>query len=97
MIKVLIKRTVPRNKIKEMIVLFQQMHVFAIKQEGYVSAETYHNLNDPEEFLVISTWRSTDEWFRWLANSDHMKIQEKIDVLLGNPTQYAIYNYGFNE
>jgi heme-degrading monooxygenase HmoA len=96
MVKVLIKRMVPRNKAQEMIILFKQMHILAVNQDGYTSAETFHNINDPEEFLTISTWQSADEWFRWFNSSDRLNLQEKVDALLGCPTNYAVYNYGFS-
>ena len=97
MVKVLIKRVVPKSEANKMITLFKQMHILAVNQDGYISAETYNNLNDPDEFLVISTWQSADAWFRWFANPDRLEIQQKIDAFLGKPTSYAVYNYGYSK
>jgi heme-degrading monooxygenase HmoA len=97
MVKVLIKRVVPKNKAKQMIALFKQMHILAVSQDGYISAETFHNVNDPEEFLVISTWKNSDSWLAWFNGKDRLAIQEKIDALLDSPSHYAVYAYGISQ
>jgi len=61
-VKVLIKRSVPRDKARDMIPLFKQMRVQANDQPGYISGETLRSLDRPEEFLVISTLESSNDW-----------------------------------
>ncbi len=96
-VKVLIKRAIPEDKAKQMIPLFREMRALAMNQEGYISGETLRNLNDPEEFMVISNWQSSKDWVNWLKSEDRQKIQSRIDTLLGGQTQYEVYHYGFNE
>lgn len=96
-VKALIKRVVPETKAREMIPLFRQMRSLAMNQEGYISGETLRNLNNPEEFLVISNWQSSDAWVKWLKSVDRQRIQEQIDALLGGATQYEVFHYGFSE
>lgn len=96
-VKVLIKRTVPAEKSREMIPLFRKMRALAMNQEGYISGETLRNMNTPDEFIVISSWQSSDLWTRWLQSQERQEVQDKIDQLLGGRTQYEIYHYGFSE
>lgn len=96
-VKALIKRVVPESKAREMIPLFRQMRALAMNQDGYISGETLRNLNNSEEFLVISSWQSSDAWIKWLKSAERQQIQEKIDALLGGQTKYEIYHYGFSE
>lgn len=96
-VKILIKRKVPADKAREMIPLFRQMRAMATNQPGYISGETLKRLDVPDEFLVISTWHSSDDWKNWLASEERRKIQEQIDALLGGETEYEIYHYGFTE
>ena len=96
-VKVLIKRTVPETKARDMIPLFRQMRSLAMNMEGYISGETLRNLNNPNEFIVISNWQSSEHWNQWLTSSDRQKIQARIDELLGGRTSYEIYHYGFSE
>ena len=96
-VKVIIKRRVTDLKSREMIPLFRKMRSLAMNQEGYISGETLRNLNDPEDFIVISNWQSSDDWVRWLKSADRKGVQNQIDLLLGGQTQYEIYHYGFSE
>jgi len=96
-VKALIKRIIPESKAREMIPLFRQMRTLAMNQEGYISGETLRNLNNPEEFLVISSWQSSGDWERWLTSPERQKIQVRIDDLLGGQTRYDIYHHGFSE
>jgi heme-degrading monooxygenase HmoA len=41
--------------------------------------------------MVISTWRSLDDWNAWLNNEERVVIQRDIDRLLGEKTEYAVY------
>jgi heme-degrading monooxygenase HmoA len=96
-VKIFIKRTVPHDKAKEMIPLFRQMRASATNQPGYITGETLRSLEKPEEFIVISTWQSSEDWKKWLQSEERNEIQTKIDDLLGGETQYDIYHYGFSE
>ena len=96
-IKILIRRSVPEEKARQMIPLFRQMRSMAVNQPGYISGETLRNLEKPTEFLVISTWRSSEDWQKWLVSEDRKAIQTQIDTLLGGETDYDIFHYGFKE
>jgi heme-degrading monooxygenase HmoA len=94
-IKALIKRQVPAGKAREMITLFRQVRMLATAQEGYISGETLRNMQKPEDFIVISTWQTIQDWKNWLANPERKDLQNKIDQLLGGETIYEVYHYGF--
>ena len=96
-VKVLIKRRVPDGKAREMVPLFRKMRSLAMNQPGYISGETLRNMNDPEEYIVISSWQSSEEWVAWLNSSERQGIQNQVDTLLGGQTKYDIYHYGFAE
>jgi len=44
-----------------------------------------------DECMVISTWRSREDWNAWLNNEERATIQSEIDLLLGLETDYAVY------
>lgn len=96
-IRILIRRAIPEEKAREMIPLFRRMRQLALQQKGYISGETMRNCNNPEEFLVISSWQSVDDWENWLKSGERQDIQEKIDELLGGKTRYDVFHYGFAE
>jgi len=96
-VKILIKREVPQDKARKMIPLFRQMRASATEQPGYITGETLRSLDNPDEFMVISTWQSSDDWNSWLKSNERKEVQNKIDALLGGETQYEIFHYGFAE
>jgi heme oxygenase (mycobilin-producing) len=96
-VKVFIKRSVPQDKARAMIPLFRQMRASAATQPGYITGETLRSLDKSEEFMVISTWQSSEDWKKWLQSKERNEIQSKIDDLLGGETVYDIYHYGFSE
>ncbi len=96
-IRILIRRSVPEDKARQMIPLFKQMRQLALQHKGYISGETMRNYNNPEEFLVISSWQSVEDWENWLKSKERQEIQEQIDTLLGGRTRYDVFHYGFFE
>ena len=96
-VKVLIKRKISQDRAKALIPLVRQMRASAATQAGYITGETLRSLDNPEEFLVISTWQSSDDWKNWLKSEERNKVQDQIDDLLGGETNYEIFHYGFSE
>ncbi len=60
-------------------------------QPGYISGQTLKRLDQPKECMVISTWRSIEDWNDWVKNDKRIAIQKEIDTLLGVETVYEIY------
>jgi heme-degrading monooxygenase HmoA len=96
-IKVLIKRTVPQEKARDMLKLFMEMRSLATGQEGYISGETLKSSDRPDVYLVISTWASANDWENWLRKKERQEIQGKIDALLGGKTSYEMFHYGLRD
>ena len=93
-VKIIINRKVSKEKEEELRPLLIQLRALATAQPGYISGETLRNVENSEDYLVISTWQSVDNWNAWLASKQRAEIQEKIDTLLGQKTEYSIYLYG---
>lgn len=93
MIKVYIKRKVPQDKLEDLRVLINQLRAVTMGQPGYIAGETLKRVDKPGESLVVAKWQSVDYWKRWLQSKERMEIEGKIDQLLGEETQYEIYEY----
>ena len=96
-IKALIKRTVPQDKARNMLHLFMEMRTLATAQPGYISGETMKSIDNPDVYLIISTWESADDWEKWLLSKKRQAIQKKMDTLLGGKTNYEIFQYGLRD
>ncbi|MBE9547323.1 MAG: antibiotic biosynthesis monooxygenase [Proteobacteria bacterium] len=92
-VKIMIKRKVASDKEADLLPLIIQLRTLATIQPGYISGETLRNVNNPEDYLVISTWQSVDDWENWKSGKERSEIQSKIDSLLGEKTEYEIYHY----
>jgi len=90
-VKIFIKRTVSATKVPELTVLLKRLRSVTLMQPGYISGQTLKRLDKPDECMVISTWRSIDDWNAWVKNAKRIAIQAEIDELLGNETDYEIY------
>ncbi len=93
-VKIIIKRNVAKEKESELLPLLIQLRSLATTQPGYISGETLRNMDNPEEYLVISTWQSQDNWNAWVLSKQRANIQEKVDALLGKKSEYETYLYG---
>ncbi len=92
-VKIVIRRKVPGKKEKELLPLLIQLRALATAQPGYISGETLRNMDNPEEYLVISTWKSVENWEAWVSARKRAVVQEKIDRILEAKTEYSIYLY----
>ena len=93
-VKIIIVRYVPKEKAPDLRPLLLQMRSLANAQAGYISGETLVNYDDPTEHLVISTWKTLDDWNRWLGDERRRELQAKVDRVTGSQTRYSIYYNG---
>lgn len=93
-IKIIITRRVPKSKEAQILPLLLDLRSRAIIRPGYISGETLRNVHDPEDYVVISTWKSIEDWKSWEMSRERGEVQAQIDALLGGKTVYGIYFYG---
>ena len=93
-VKVIIRRKIPKGKEAQLLPLLLGLRSKAISQPGYISGETLRNVNDPEDYVFISTWKSVDDWKAWEASKERGDLQSKIETMLVEKTTYGIYFYG---
>lgn len=92
-IKIIIKRTVSEDKVKYLTPLLKQLRALANNQSGYISGETLKRIDNPSDYLVISMWKSVEDWEKWFSSNDRIGVQNKVDIILGKKTEYEIYAY----
>ena len=91
-IEVMIKRKVKQGpQARQVVPLILQLRTLATYQPGYISGKTLCNLENPEECLVVSTWNTIEDWEKWLNCKERNRIQNKIEELTGEKTEYSIY------
>ncbi len=90
-VKILIKRIIGQEVAPVVRPLIVELRSHAMKQPGYVSGETLKCIDRPEEYIVISTWQSLEEWDKWLESTDRQIIEEKIYAITSKATEYSKY------
>ncbi len=90
-VKIFIKRKASEVHVIELTMLLKKLRGLTLSQPGYISGETLQRIDEPGETMVISTWRSVEDWNKWVNNEKRMMIQGEIDQLLDQETEYAIY------
>lgn len=90
-VKIFIKRKGIDKNIVELTVLLKKLRGLTLNQPGYIYGETLRRIDQPNECIVVSTWRSLEDWERWFEDEQRISIQSEIDLLLGEDTEYAVY------
>jgi len=91
-VKIFIKRKVQSDNAAQLAILLKKLRALTLEQPGYLSGETFNRIDKKDECMVISTWRSVEDWNNWVNNPKRTEIQTIIDQLLGEETEYAIYS-----
>lgn len=90
-VKIFIKRVVSSENVLALTLLLKKLRSLTLNQPGYIFGETLKRVDREDECMVISTWRSLDDWNSWLNNQERATIQSEIDLLLGLETDYSVY------
>ncbi len=96
-VRILVKRTIPEGREEKLMPLIIKLRVLASQQPGYISGETLKMIDDPNCFLVISTWNAVEDWDRWFNSDTRSEIQKMIDEVCDFPTTYEKYHYPVNQ
>ena len=91
-VKIFIKRKVQQEQVLELTVLLKRLRSLTLEQEGYISGETLGRIDKKDECIVVSSWRSVEDWNRWVNDPKRIEVQSKIDEILGEETEYAMYS-----
>lgn len=94
-VKVLIQRKVKPGKEKELSDAIKELRSMAIHTPGYISGETLRSIEDPSLHLVISAWKSIEDWNSWANSSARKAFEQKIALILEEPTKVTPYEYEF--
>ncbi|MEW6442257.1 MAG: antibiotic biosynthesis monooxygenase family protein [bacterium] len=92
-IRVLIRREIEPAYAAQLHQTLLRLRARAMRQRGYISGETLRSLENPDEFLVISTWDKLEDWTLWENNPERRQIQEEIAGCLRRPEETTLYGY----
>ena len=92
---ILIKRVIRHGgNAKELLPHLIELRALAVRQPGYISGESFFNLEDSGECLVISRWTTLEQWKQWMRDPRRIELDENMEKHLGTKTEYSIYGIG---
>jgi heme-degrading monooxygenase HmoA len=65
-----------------------------MNQPGYISGETLTNHYDPRSMTVVSTWRTIEDWIRWIESDEIESNETQLESMLEEPSIFEIYDIG---
>ncbi|MDX1694537.1 MAG: antibiotic biosynthesis monooxygenase family protein [Ketobacteraceae bacterium] len=57
---------------------------------GFVTGETYHELNRPNHFIVIANWQSLSHWKRWLNSRQRRSAVREIAPFMEREEKFTV-------
>jgi len=93
-VRVLIDRKIRERGEADFLSCLRQLRSKAIGAKGYVSGETLRLVDDPQNYVVVSTWQSMEDWKEWEKNPDRKKINDEIERLVVRPTVVKVCSHG---
>lgn len=92
-IRVIIEREIePGNEIKFLQILIQ-LRGRAMQEKGYISGETLRALDDPNKYIIVSTWNNVEDWKSWENSPKRKEIEKELGRFLRGQSKSNIYIY----
>lgn len=92
--KIIIKRRFKGGKTNQILALLNELRSRAMLQSGYISGETLTKKGYPNNMVVIATWQSLEDWYRWRENEERSKFEAMLEVYQERPAEYEEYTLG---
>jgi heme-degrading monooxygenase HmoA len=71
-----------------------ELRALAVRQPGYISGETFFNLDRSDECRVISRWTTIEHWQQWKRDARRIELEGNLEKHFGTETEYKIYGIG---
>ncbi len=91
MIRVLLERHVIEGMEETFNRALRDVRQFAVAFPGYISGESLQNRDDPHNYVVISTWRSSSDWEAWARSEERGRAQAQLAPLLAEAEKVTVF------
>ena len=71
-----------------------ELRALAVRQPGYISGESFFNIEQQEECLVVSRWTTLEHWQQWMRDPRRIELDKNMEKHFGAKTEYSIYGIG---
>ncbi len=95
-VKVLIKRLIREECLKDCHRLLISGRNGAMKQKGYISSETWCSIDMPNLITVVSMWQSFDDWELWKESETRHQNEARFKEIMAAEPVYESYHLGLD-
>lgn len=82
MVRVLIDRTYVDGMGDIFRLAIMGLRMAVSEAPGYISGETLKDVSNPNRHVVISSWRSQQDWENWYATLERMEKVKSLTAML---------------
>ena len=80
--RVLIERRIREGAGPEYERVQRELRFQALREHGYLTGETWRDLDDPNHYVVVSTWRGRHDWDGWATCDARCAVLERLSPLV---------------
>ncbi len=86
MIRIVLEhRTRNSQDTMKLIQVIRDIRAVAKQQHGFITGETYVNIEEPTQVLVISTWQTPEDWKAWDESPVRIEMRKPLLKLIAEP------------
>ena len=93
-VKILIKRRFRTDRLQDASALIIRARYGAMRQPGYISSETWSDLENPGLVVVSSMWHSQTDWNSWKNSPERGEFESEMAKLQEGETKFELYALG---
>jgi heme-degrading monooxygenase HmoA len=90
-VRILIQRKIKPGKEKELSKVVNELRSKAMHAQGFISGETLQSIEDPALYLVISAWKSLEDWKGWVDTQERKALEQEMETILAEPAKLSPY------
>lgn len=90
MIKVLIERNVSPDMVSTYIKSSQNALQRSHVVPGFISGESYYDVDNEQRRFVLGTWKTKQDWINWRDSDERKDVLNTITPILLEPERIAI-------
>ncbi len=90
MIRVLIERRFLEGMQQELERVVTDVIHAAVRAPGYLSGEILRDTKDRNHYVVVSSWRSVENWEAWLVSPERQLVMGHVNPMLIEPERILV-------
>lgn len=65
----------------------------AMQAHGFISGEALRDVDDHNHRIVIATYRTIEDWYRWLSSNERKEMMEQIRPMLDREEKFMLLEH----